>query len=282
MTSEASFTFEQNSLQIQLPLVEKTEYEVKFPTEITLGADLLIELKNHFCDPMDAPKWLIPVHKVCISENIPYFAAMFNEGSNWRENKKANDDSRSGYRFGLPSISFDRPQAVSNETILQYFIKIYKSNTEIQLSDNYDSSLYFKKDNILEFLELSNFFGDDVTEDNCRSFIAKNMCKELMLNMFNFPNVLDLTRIYAENFLNQLESEDQVSKDKIKELSCQPKRGPCTRAHVAPASGMLTTNMFGQAAGSFGSFGNNTAQVKNPIIIPNGNPYNSNNFTGIK
>ena len=230
---EQKFIFEQTSLQIKLPKVENTEFEVKFPTEITLGADLLIELNNQVGAPSDVPKWLIPVHKVFISEKIPYFAAMFKEGSNWRENKKENEDSTSDLRFGLQNLIFHRPQTVTNKTVLQYFIKIYKSTTDLQLSDNYDPDLFFTKENILEFLELSNFLNDDITEDNCLCFISDNMCKDLMLKMFDFPNVRDLTKSYAEDYLIKLESEVEVSKDKIKELSSQPKSAPCTRQHVA-------------------------------------------------
>jgi len=234
MTSE--FEFEQTSLQIKLPKVEETEFTLKYPTQITLGADLLIELKNQVGAPNDMPKWLIPLHKDFISEKIPYFAAMFKEGSNWRENKKANDDSTSEYRFGIQDLIFDRPQTVKNETVLQYFTRIYLPYITDQHSDNWRPDLFFTTDNVLEFLELSNFLNDEDTEGHCQDYIGGNMCNELMLKMFDFPNVRDLTGIHAKTYLIKLKSEIQGLKEKVKELNSSPKLAPCTREHVAPAS----------------------------------------------
>ena len=59
MTSETSIVFEQTAMQIKLPNVDNNKFTVKYPTKMTLGADLLLELRNN----SDASKWLIPVQR---------------------------------------------------------------------------------------------------------------------------------------------------------------------------------------------------------------------------
>jgi len=91
---------------------------------------------------------------------------MFKEGSIWRENQLHYKASQTEYRFGIQDMVFDQPQGVSDQTVLEYFIRVYRNNIE---TDKSDSSLFFKIDNVLEFLH------------QCRKTAAQNKMKKATL-----------------------------------------------------------------------------------------------------
>ena len=105
--------------------VDGKNYELKDPTENTIGADLMIITKGSL--KKDECPWIIPTHKQFIMEHIPYFKALYDVKSNWRKNKKAR------YQKGVhqnctsdAEISFsDAPSQVSKQVVFNYIKNLY-------------------------------------------------------------------------------------------------------------------------------------------------------------
>ena len=87
--------------------IDGTEFILKHPTVITVGADLIIKTKLKSEDLA----WAIPVHKEFLMTKIPYIQGLFT--GDWRENK---DD---------PIAYINAPNDISGDVVFGYLRNIY-------------------------------------------------------------------------------------------------------------------------------------------------------------
>ena len=162
---------------------------------MTLGSDLLLELKAD-CDESkiidkdekdgesDAEElnWLIPVHKSILIKKIPYFQGLFESEGFW-EDSQNYDEIENCKKLPIRKLGNVSNSSIFNFIELLYARSIYDKNEPKFASDN-----YITRDNVFEFIELSQFWMVDDIKNEAVSYVERHMDNELMMAALVFDN----------------------------------------------------------------------------------------------
>jgi len=148
---------------------ESEEFEVCHVTHNDYYCDLHIIAST----PDQKDKYLIPVHKQFMINNLTYFKNMFDSNSNWAEGK--SDSSKLAH-----VINIEVPSPV-------HFVKYIEAI--------YNEKFYINQINCADFHYIADYFQDDVLLPKIIEFIKENI---------SFINSLILIN-HSDKFENEIE-----------------------------------------------------------------------------
>jgi len=156
---------------------ESEKYRICHPSPVTRGADLLLELET-FLDK----NWLIPVDKGFLVSNIPYFEGLFNTDDFWRETKNGDKIE------GVAKITFIRPGEVKKQTILKFLEMLHAQAIYDESDFKYQTINFITNENVLEFIELSEFWMVEHIKKEAIDFVSYNINGEMMIRALKYEN----------------------------------------------------------------------------------------------
>ena len=188
---------------------------------MTLGSDLLLELKadwnespiidkDHEDDDKqyheddededsDAEEltWLIPVHKTILVKKIPYFKGLFESEGFW-EDSQNHDEIENCKKLPIRKLG-----NVSNSTIFRFIELLYARSIYDKNDLKFSTDNYITRDNVFEFIELSQFWMVDDMKYEAVSYVERYMDNELMMAALVFDNqpVREMVQIISNTFI---------------------------------------------------------------------------------
>jgi len=161
---------------------------IHHPSPVTRGADLLLELPGEeafFSKGMNQPlNWLIPVDKEFLVSKVPFFKALFNTEGFWKETENDNRIQ------GVSKVTVKKLSNVSNKTMCKFLEMVYARSIYDEYDSKFKTKNYITDENVLEFIELSQFWMVEDIVKEAVGYAEKNMSGSMMMKAYKYDNPL--------------------------------------------------------------------------------------------
>lgn len=182
---------------------DNENYLIHHPSPVTRGADLLLELTA------EGPKnWLIPVDKEFLVSKVPFFKALFNSEGFWKETENVSQIE------GVPRITVQKLDNISNETMFKFLEMLYARSIYDENDSKFNSNNYVTSENVLQFIELSQFWMVEDMKKEAIKYADKNMDAIIVMNAFKYNNpfVREIVEPICQLFIQLTEAGTRESR----------------------------------------------------------------------